>query len=86
MNSNGLAPTIQDGNFVLWESNSLIRYLAAHCGPGTLEPRRPSQLSTGERDIQNERLYSLQLADERICRYLYGSGEKNRVARMQTNE
>jgi len=38
MNPNGLVPTIQDGDFVLWESNSIIRYLAARYGPGTLEP------------------------------------------------
>jgi glutathione S-transferase len=38
MNPNGLVPTIQDGDFILWESNSIIRYLAARFGPGTLEP------------------------------------------------
>jgi glutathione S-transferase len=38
MNPNGLVPTIQDGDFILWESNSIIRYLAARYGPGTLEP------------------------------------------------
>lgn len=38
MNPNGLVPTIQDGDFVLWESNSIIRYLAARYGAGKLEP------------------------------------------------
>jgi len=38
INPNGLIPTIQDGNFVLWESNSIIRYLAARYGPSKLEP------------------------------------------------
>jgi glutathione S-transferase len=38
INPNGLVPTIQDGDFVVWESNSIIRYLAARYGPGTLEP------------------------------------------------
>jgi glutathione S-transferase len=38
MNPNGLVPTIQDGDFVLWESNSIIRYLAARHGAGKLEP------------------------------------------------
>jgi glutathione S-transferase len=41
MNPNGLVPTIQEGDFVLWESNSIIRYLAARHGPGTLEPADP---------------------------------------------
>jgi len=38
INPNGLVPAVQDGDFVLWESNSIIRYLAARYGPGTLEP------------------------------------------------
>ena len=28
MNPNALVPTIEDGDFVLWESNSILRYLA----------------------------------------------------------
>jgi len=38
LNPNGLIPTIQDGDFVLWESNSIIRYLAARYGASKLEP------------------------------------------------
>jgi len=41
MNPNGLVPTIQDGDFILWESNSIIRYLASKYGPDTLEPADP---------------------------------------------
>ena len=38
MNPNGLVPTLQDGDFVLWESNSIVRYLAHEHGKGGLEP------------------------------------------------
>ena len=38
MNPNGLVPTIDDDGFVLWESNVIVRYLAAKHGVGTLYP------------------------------------------------
>src|ERR1700676_2851283 len=39
MNPNGLVPTLEEEDgFLLWESNSIVRYLAAKHGAGTLEP------------------------------------------------
>jgi glutathione S-transferase len=38
MNPNGLVPTIQDGEFILWESNSIMRYLVEKYGQGRLLP------------------------------------------------
>lgn len=38
LNPNALIPTIIDDGFVLWESNSIIRYLGAKHGHGTLYP------------------------------------------------
>ena len=36
MNPNGLIPCLQDDDFILWESNTIVRYLAAQYGDGTL--------------------------------------------------
>jgi glutathione S-transferase len=41
MNPMGLVPTIDDDGFVLWESHSIVRYLAAKHGAGTLWPTDP---------------------------------------------
>jgi len=38
MNPNGLVPAIDDDGYVLWESNAIVRYLAAKHGSGTLYP------------------------------------------------
>ena len=38
MNPTGLVPTIEDDGFVLWESHTIVRYLAAKYGSGTLCP------------------------------------------------
>jgi glutathione S-transferase len=38
LNPNGLVPTIEDDGFVLWESNAIVRYLAAKHGAGKLWP------------------------------------------------
>ena len=38
LNPNGLVPTLVDDDLVVWESNTIVRYLAARYGAGTLEP------------------------------------------------
>ncbi|HWV42403.1 glutathione S-transferase family protein [Pseudorhodoplanes sp.] len=45
MNPNGLVPTLVEGDFVLWESNAIIRYLARRYGSGTLEPADPKNIA-----------------------------------------
>lgn len=38
LNPNGLVPTIEEDGFVLWESNAIVRYLAAKHSAGALWP------------------------------------------------
>ena len=40
-NPNGLVPVIVDGDFVLWESNTIMRYLANKWAAEALLPREP---------------------------------------------
>ena len=43
MNPNAMVPVIEDDGFVLWESNSILRYLAAQYGGAALYPFAPRQ-------------------------------------------
>ena len=49
MNPNGLVPTLQDGSFILWESNSIMRYLVDKYGQGRLLPSTPEGRANANR-------------------------------------
>lgn len=49
LNPNGLVPTIEDGSFVLWESNSIMRYLVDKYGRGRLLPATPEGRANAHR-------------------------------------
>ena len=50
MNPNGRVPTLVDGDFVLWESNSIMRYLALAYRPqSTLYPSAPRRRAAVDR-------------------------------------
>lgn len=42
LNPMGTVPAIDDAGTVVWESNAIVRYLAARYGAGTLWPRDPA--------------------------------------------
>jgi glutathione S-transferase len=48
-NPNGLVPVIEDGDFVLWESNVIVRYLCAKHSLGRLYPEDLAQRFEAER-------------------------------------
>ena len=43
LNPHGLIPTIEDGDAVVWESNAIVRYLAARYGQGGLWDDDPAR-------------------------------------------
>lgn len=50
MNPTGRVPTLVDGDFVLWESNSILRYLVMQYGPASpLYPDEPKQRASIDR-------------------------------------
>ena len=48
-NPNGRVPMIEDGDLVLWESNAIVRYLAAAYAPGSLYPEDPASRACGDK-------------------------------------
>jgi glutathione S-transferase len=48
-NPTGLVPTISDHGFTLWESNTIVRYLSAKHGAGTLWPEDPADRALAEK-------------------------------------
>ena len=49
MNPNSVVPTLEDDGLVLWESNVIVRYLAATHGAGTLWPIEPRARALADR-------------------------------------
>ena len=49
LNPNRLIPVLQDGATVVWESNAIVRYLAARYGAGSLWPEHPGRRSEADR-------------------------------------
>ncbi|APL94161.1 glutathione S-transferase [Sphingobium sp. TA15] len=49
MNPNRLIPTIEDGDVVLWESNAILRYLAARYAPESMWPADPAARAQGDK-------------------------------------
>lgn len=48
LNPNGVVPTLDDDGFVLWESNTIVRYLAARYAPA-LYPQDLQQRASAEK-------------------------------------
>jgi glutathione S-transferase len=49
MNPNRLIPVLEDGATAIWESNAIVRYLAARYGAGRLWPEDPAKRAEADR-------------------------------------
>jgi glutathione S-transferase len=49
LNPNSLVPVLVEGSFVLWESNTIVRYLASKHGDGTLWPKDAKRRALSDR-------------------------------------
>lgn len=48
LNPNAMVPVLIDGDFIVWESNAICRYLAAQYGDGELLPAAPRRRAVVE--------------------------------------
>ena len=49
LNPNRLVPVIEDGDVVVWESNAIVRYLAARYGADSLWPADPARRAQADK-------------------------------------
>ncbi len=49
LNPNGRVPTLQDGDLTLWESNTIVRYLARRYGSEPFTPADPAAWASAEK-------------------------------------
>lgn len=57
-NPNRLIPTIEDGKLVLWESNAILRYMAAEYGGERWFPRDPIDRALADRWLDWQMTYA----------------------------
>jgi len=48
-NPNGQVPVLEDGDVCIWESNSIVRYIAARYGAGLIWDENPARRSEADR-------------------------------------
>lgn len=56
MNPNALVPVMRDGDITMFESNAIVRYLAARYGEGSLRPKAPKALAAAEQWMEWQQL------------------------------
>lgn len=85
LNPTGLLPVLRDGDMLVWESNAILRYLAARYGDGGLWPADPARRSLADRwiDWQQGLLQALWPMFEELVRKPAGEGDIDRIERSR---
>jgi glutathione S-transferase len=71
LNPNGTVPTVIDGDFVIWESNTVCRYLANRYGETSLYPSAPRHRALCGRIVDQTTAVS---PAELTCSEAHGTG------------
>lgn len=84
LNPNALVPVIKDGDFVLWESNTICRYLAGKHGRTDLLPAEPRARALVERWMDwmtTELTFAYRYAFNALARKTPGYDDAEQTAR-----
>ena len=83
-NPNGKVPILEDGDFVLWESNAMLGYLATQAGRTDLAPTAPRERADVDRWLAWSNAHFApavrKVAFERIVKKLAGLGAPDEAA------
>jgi glutathione S-transferase len=84
LNPNGLVPVLVDGDFVLWESNAILTYLASKYGSPTLISTDARRRADIDRWLHWESAHMgpaiAKVAFERCVKPIFGGTQANEVA------
>ncbi len=77
MNPNGVVPTIDDDGFVLWESNTVARYIARKFGNGKLWPADVQEQANQDRWMDWQQTTMIAPVNAMFAPLIRGMGDKS---------
>ncbi len=77
MNPNGVVPTIDDDGFILWESNTVARYIARKFGDGKLWPTDVQEQANQDRWMDWQQTTMIAPVNAMFAPLIRGMGDKS---------